>query len=115
VLWHKDATSGLVQQVVEMRIDDDQDTLWLRMRVQAGPHSDPASCHVGYRSCFYRSVEPGSGTLRFVEAAKTFEPCSPPRLWRGCRPPLTPACVFGSMPSPRVPAGAGTVTACRCA
>jgi len=74
VLWHKGATSGLVQQVVEMRIDDDQDALWLRVRVLAGPHSDPASCHVGYRSCFYRSVERGSGKLRFVEAAKTFEP-----------------------------------------
>jgi len=74
VLWHKGATSGLVQQVVEMRIDDDQDALWLRVRLQAGRHSDPASCHVGYRSCFYRSVEPGSGKLRFVEAVRTFEP-----------------------------------------
>lgn len=70
VLWHKGASSGLVQQVVEMRIDDDQDALWLRVRVVG----IGASCHVGYRSCFYRSVELGSGALRFVEATKTFDP-----------------------------------------
>lgn len=64
------ATSGLV----EIRIDDDQHALWLRVRVQAGPHSNRASCHVGYLGCFYRNVEPGSGELRFLEAAKTFEP-----------------------------------------
>ena len=58
MLWHKGATRGLVQ-VVEMRIDVDQHALWLLVRVQAGPHSDPASCHVNHRSCFYRSVEPG--------------------------------------------------------
>ena len=86
VLWHKGATSGLVQQVVELRIDDDQDALWLRVSVQAGPHSDAASCHVGYRSCFYRRVEPGGGRLRFVETAKTFDP----RL------------VYGDAPNPTV-------------
>ena len=50
-LWHKGATSGLVQKVREILIDDDQDSVWLRVDVQGG-----ASCHVGYRSCFYRSV-----------------------------------------------------------
>ncbi|NDF69202.1 MAG: phosphoribosyl-AMP cyclohydrolase, partial [Actinobacteria bacterium] len=50
-LWHKGATSGLVQKVREILIDDDQDAVWLRVDVQGG-----ASCHVGYRSCFYRSV-----------------------------------------------------------
>ena len=74
VLWHKGATSGLVQQVLEMRIDDDQDALWLRVRVHRGPHSEPASCHVGYRSCFYRAVEPGGSRLRLVEDGKTFDP-----------------------------------------
>jgi len=68
------ATSGLVRQMVEMRIDDDQDALWLRVRVQARPHSDRANCQIGHRSCFYRNFEPGNGRLRFVEAAKTFEP-----------------------------------------
>ncbi|MDG4603420.1 MAG: phosphoribosyl-AMP cyclohydrolase [Defluviicoccus sp.] len=76
-LWHKGATSGFVQKVVELRIDDDQDALWLRVQVTGG-----ASCHVGYRSCFYRVVPvgdeaaaPASGRqLKFVETEKTFDP-----------------------------------------
>jgi phosphoribosyl-AMP cyclohydrolase len=73
-LWRKGATSGFVQRVVEMRIDDDQDALWLRVRIDGG-----ASCHVGYRSCFYRAVPVGgdsrdSSALRFVETGKTFDP-----------------------------------------
>jgi phosphoribosyl-AMP cyclohydrolase len=74
VLWHKGATSGLLQRVVEMRIDDDQDAVWLRVRLQAGTHSPPASCHVGYRSCFYRAIDPATAMLRFVEDGKTFDP-----------------------------------------
>lgn len=75
VLWHKGATSGLVQKVVEMRIDDDQDAIWLRVEV-AG---NGASCHVGYRSCFYRSVPTGTIpdspiTLSFEESKKVFDP-----------------------------------------
>ncbi|MCI0749572.1 MAG: phosphoribosyl-AMP cyclohydrolase [Nevskiales bacterium] len=73
VLWHKGATSGLVQKVVELRIDDDQDTVWLRVEIPGD-----ASCHVGYRSCFYRSVPLGPGdfqrTLKFEETRKTFDP-----------------------------------------
>ncbi len=75
-IWHKGATSGLVQTVREMRIDDDQDAVWLRVSV-AG---NGASCHVGYRSCFYRSVpmEPlDSGRpieLSFTESTKVFDP-----------------------------------------
>ena len=80
VLWHKGATSGLTQQVVEMRIDDDQDAVWLRVRV-AG---NGASCHVGYRSCFYRAVDVPGGVLRFVETSKTFDPVA----------------VYGSVPNP---------------
>jgi phosphoribosyl-AMP cyclohydrolase len=72
-LWHKGATSGFVQTVVEMRIDDDQDAVWLRVRIDGG-----ASCHVGYRSCFYRSVpiggEAGRVVLNLVEQEKTFDP-----------------------------------------
>lgn len=71
-LWHKGATSGLVQKVVEIRIDDDQDAIWLRVDVQGG-----ASCHVGYRSCFYRSVPlgaEGDAILRFEESGKVFDP-----------------------------------------
>jgi phosphoribosyl-AMP cyclohydrolase len=74
-LWLKGATSGLVQHVVEMRIDDDQDSVWLSVNVEG----DGASCHVGYRSCFYRSVELRGSTgtpacLTFVEATQTFDP-----------------------------------------
>ena len=54
VLWHKGATSGLVQTVRELLVDDDQDCIWLRVDVAGG-----ASCHVGYRSCFYRRVPTG--------------------------------------------------------
>jgi len=75
-LWRKGATGGLVQDVVEMRIDDDQDAVWLRVRVRGSG----GSCHVGYRSCFYRSVQSEQGaedrplSLRFEEANKTFDP-----------------------------------------
>ncbi len=74
-LWHKGATSGLVQRVVDMRIDDDQDALWLKVEV-AGVG---ASCHVGYRSCFYRSIPVGQAPtpaleLDFEEQEKTFDP-----------------------------------------
>ncbi|MBU3034242.1 phosphoribosyl-AMP cyclohydrolase [Tritonibacter mobilis] len=73
VLWHKGATSGLVQTVVEARIDDDQDALWLRVDVTGSG----ASCHVGYRSCFYRAVPHGAeagSSLLFMEERKTFDP-----------------------------------------
>lgn len=73
VLWHKGATSGLVQKVVEARIDDDQDALWLRVDVTGSG----ASCHVGYRSCFYRAVPHGvraGSPLTFLEYNKTFDP-----------------------------------------
>ena len=72
-LWHKGKTSGLVQTVKEIRIDDDQDCVWLRVDVQGG-----ASCHVGYRSCFYRSVpfgeKSGSTALKFEEKEMVFDP-----------------------------------------
>jgi phosphoribosyl-AMP cyclohydrolase len=57
-LWHKGATSGQIQTVVEMRVDCDQDALLLRVRV-AG---DGGCCHTGRRGCFYRVVQP-DGTL----------------------------------------------------
>ena len=72
-LWHKGATSGLVQTIKEIRIDDDQDCVWLRVDVRGG-----ASCHVGYRSCFYRSIPFGkksdSTILNFEEKEKVFDP-----------------------------------------
>lgn len=69
-LWHKGATSGLVQKVEELRIDDDQDAVWLRVSVAGSG----ASCHVGYRSCFYRTVETGTGKICYAETEKTFDP-----------------------------------------
>ena len=73
VLWHKGATSGLVQKVVELMVDDDQDCIWLKVDVAGG-----ASCHVGYRSCFYRRVPIGpdatDAALQFTETEKVFDP-----------------------------------------
>ncbi|MEA1833589.1 phosphoribosyl-AMP cyclohydrolase [Methylobacterium durans] len=67
-LWHKGATSGQVQRVVEMRVDCDQDAVLIRVEVGG----DGGCCHTGRRACFYRSVtlEPDDGraTLRTVGA-----------------------------------------------
>ena len=54
-LWHKGATSGQIQEVVEARIDCDQDAVWLKVR----PQGDGGACHTGARSCFYRVIEDG--------------------------------------------------------
>ena len=73
-LWHKGKTSGLIQTIKEIRIDDDQDCIWLRVVVAGG-----ASCHVGYRSCFYRSISIEDKNfkkikLKFEEKEKVFDP-----------------------------------------
>jgi phosphoribosyl-AMP cyclohydrolase len=69
-LWRKGETSGHVQRVVEMRIDCDQDAIWIRVE-QSG-----AACHTGRRSCFYRKVEAdqGGARLSFVDAERQFDP-----------------------------------------
>jgi phosphoribosyl-AMP cyclohydrolase len=79
VLWHKGATSGFVQKVRELLVDDDQDCVWLRVDVTGG-----ASCHVGYRSCFYRRVPVGKSfdeqqadghiDLEWTDREKVFDP-----------------------------------------
>ena len=73
-LWHKGATSGLTQRIRELLIDDDQDCVWLRVDVAGSG----ASCHVGYRSCFYRRVPLGTDAavtpLEFTEDEKLFDP-----------------------------------------
>lgn len=69
-LWRKGETSGHVQRVAEMRMDCDQDAVWLRVE-QTG-----AACHTGRDSCFYRKVEAADGGARlsFVDADKMFDP-----------------------------------------
>ena len=61
-LWRKGDTSGQVQRLVELRVDCDQDVLLARVEVGG----DGGACHTGRRSCFYRAVEPGGATLRFL-------------------------------------------------
>ena len=74
-IWHKGKTSGFIQSVKELRIDDDQDTIWMSVDIGQG-----SSCHVGYRSCFYRSIPLGkieNGTkveMNFEEKEKKFDP-----------------------------------------
>ena len=63
-LWHKGATSGQIQSVSEIRVDCDQDALWLKVRV-AG---DGGCCHTGRRSCFYRIVTPAPEGARLDPA-----------------------------------------------
>ena len=69
-LWRKGETSGHVQRVVEMRLDCDQDAVWIRVE-QTG-----AACHTGRHSCFYRKVEgaDGGARLSFVDAERRFDP-----------------------------------------
>ena len=72
-IWHKGKTSGFVQKVKSIRIDDDQDSIWVAVDI-----GDGASCHVGYKSCFYRSIDSDSKnndtTLKFEEKEKKFDP-----------------------------------------
>ena len=74
-IWHKGQISGFVQKVKEIRIDDDQDSVWLIVDIGSG-----ASCHVGYKSCFYRSIPLGKINnteqveMNFEEKEKKFDP-----------------------------------------
>jgi len=74
-IWRKGQVSGFVQIVKEIRIDDDQDSVWLSVDIGNG-----ASCHVGYRSCFYRSIPLGKIKnekeleMEFKEKKKIFDP-----------------------------------------
>ena len=74
-IWHKGKTSGFTQKVIQIRIDDDQDSVWLNVDIGNG-----ASCHVGYKSCFYRSIPLGKIDqyekieMKFEEKEKKFDP-----------------------------------------
>ena len=73
-IWRKGQVSGFIQKVKEIRIDDDQDSVWLSVDIGSG-----SSCHVGYRSCFYRSIPLGKIKdekkleMEFKETEKTFD------------------------------------------
>ena len=73
-LWRKGSTSGHVQKVIDLRVDCDQDALWMVVE-QTG-----AACHVGYKSCFYRSIPiggaaaPSTPSLTFTATEKAFDP-----------------------------------------
>ena len=74
-IWRKGQVSGFIQKVKEIRIDDDQDSVWLTVDIGNG-----SSCHVGYRSCFYRSIPLGKIKneeeleMEFKETEKIFDP-----------------------------------------
>jgi phosphoribosyl-AMP cyclohydrolase len=74
-IWRKGQVSGFIQKVKEIRIDDDQDSVWLSVDIGNG-----SSCHVGYRSCFYRSIPLGKIKneeeleMEFKEKKKIFDP-----------------------------------------
>jgi phosphoribosyl-AMP cyclohydrolase len=74
-IWHKGEASGFKQKVVEIKIDDDQDAIWLTVDIGNG-----ISCHVGYRSCFYRNIPLGQIKdleqieMDFKERKKLFDP-----------------------------------------
>ena len=74
-IWHKGEISGFRQKVIKMRIDDDQDAIWVTVDI-----GDGSSCHVGYRSCFYRDIPLGKINdsqkieMNFKEKKKIFDP-----------------------------------------
>ena len=70
IIWHKGKVSGFIQKVKEIRIDDDQDAVWVKVDTKA-------SCHVGYKSCFYRSIPIKSKIkmrMVFKDKKKIFNP-----------------------------------------
>ncbi len=91
VLWHKGATSGFVQRVRELLVDDDQDCIWLRVDVEGG-----ASCHVGYRSCFYRRVPTGA------EFSNKQKDGHVDLVWTDKEKVFDPVEVYGDAPNPTI-------------
>ncbi len=93
-LWRKGETSGLTQKVRELLVDDDQDTIWLRVEVAGG-----ASCHVGYRTCFYRRAPTGEEARQALAASPA--PGGPLKLIFTLREKaFDPKKVYGDAPNP---------------
>lgn len=73
-IWKKGESSGLRQYIIQMKVDDDQDCIWISVNVDGVG----ASCHVGYKSCFYRKINYKKDTseinLEFTEKKKLFDP-----------------------------------------
>ena len=73
-LWRKGESSGKTQRVVEMRLDCDQDAVWIKVEQIGG-----AACHTGRRSCFYRAItrgDDGAAKVTFVDADQVFDPAA---------------------------------------
>lgn len=73
-LWKKGESSGHVQRVVELRVDCDQDALWLKVEQHGA-----GACHTGRRSCFYRVIPLGTKgpvTLAFKDGERLFDPAA---------------------------------------
>lgn len=71
-LWKKGESSGHVQRVLEMRVDCDQDAVWIKVDQTGG-----AACHTGRHSCFYRRIDRGADgepVLTKVDAERQFDP-----------------------------------------
>ena len=71
-LWRKGESSGHLQRIVEMRVDCDQDSVWIKVEQQGA-----GACHTGRRSCFYRAVplqQDDAVRLEFRDAEQTFDP-----------------------------------------
>ncbi|WP_047308598.1 phosphoribosyl-AMP cyclohydrolase [Rhodopseudomonas palustris] len=71
-LWKKGETSGHVQKVLEMRVDCDQDAVWIKVDQAGG-----AACHTGRHSCFYRRIDrggDGAPVLIEIDADRKFDP-----------------------------------------
>ncbi len=83
-IWKKGETSGFHQQIVSIKIDDDQDCVILFVKLSGGK----ASCHVGYKSCFYRELKNDNGnfttSLVFTENKKVFDPL---KVYKGIENP----------------------------
>ena len=74
-IWHKGQESGFIQKIKKIKIDDDQDSIWMSVDI-----GDGASCHVGYKSCFYRSIPLDKVNnkkeieMEFEDKEKVFDP-----------------------------------------